>query len=296
VFVPQRQAVTQTINSVVKPPTVPTVEQSIQHKKIRIQKKLAATTHKTMLLSPSTPYTRKTVKHKRVRTKTRKSAARQFSLSFGAVAVLLLTGYVSVDTWMTNRKLEAGSTAVAGATDSKKEQKTTLPKDAQPDQTPLPINTLANYSVAPDVPRAVYVDKIQVAARTLPMSVDSDGTLQAPYSAFDAGWYTDSVKPGETGAMVFDGHSSGDTRIGTFGKLDQLSNGDVIRIQTGDMKEYKYKVVKKETVSRDKVDMQKVVLPYGNAIEGANFITCSGAWLEDDNTLSERTIVYTVRV
>ena len=212
-----------------------------------------------------------------------------------AVVVLIVTGFISLDTWLTNRQV-AGEVAQASPKNDKNDKRSYARADPRPDETPLPKDSLKNYMTAADTPRAVYVDKLNVAARTIPLGVEPDGKIAAPQSVYDAGWYQGSVKPGETGAVVVDGHASGASKLGAFGKLAELNTGDVITLQTGNMKKFKYKVVKKEIVEASKVNMQKVMLPHGNALEAANFITCAGDWTKDNSTMTKRVVIYTERV
>jgi len=62
-------------------------------------------------------------------------------------------------------------------------------------ETVVPENVLDAYTVAADKPRALYVDKLGIAARTLPMGKNSDGSMQAPLGIYDAGWYAKSAVP-----------------------------------------------------------------------------------------------------
>ncbi len=214
---------------------------------------------------------------------------RQYSIYLAILALIVLSGYVGADTWLTNRRVEAQNTIPAS---SEKKSETHQEQEGK-DETPPAENSLATYRVAAQNPRALYIDKLGVAAKIKPMGVNSDGSMQAPLNVYDAGWYNASAVPSRAGAVMIDGHVSGPTRGGLFVDLGKLAQGDMIVIETGDGTRYNYKVTGKETVDRDKVDMQKFALPYGNATKGANLITCAGKWQEKDQTFNQRTIVYT---
>ena len=214
-----------------------------------------------------------------------------------AALVLVLTGYVSIDTWLVNRNVaQIAHASESKSDDTEGDEPDKKKHDSRPDETPLPANTLDTYQVPAKDPRAIYVDKIGLQARLMPMSVDSFGNVEAPMNIYDAGWYTDSVRPNETGALFIDAHSSGATKLGAFGKLSELENGDTITIETGSKNKFNYRVVHKETVPKDKVDMEKVLLPYGNSLQGLNLMTCAGDWTDDNTTMKDRVIVYTTRV
>ncbi len=212
-----------------------------------------------------------------------------------ATAIVLLTVYVSVDTWLTNRSITSITTQAAAKEKDSGSTQTVLDGNTRPDETPLPKGALKNYQVAGPNPRAIYINKIGLSARILPMSVGKDGALQAPANIYDTGWYTGSVLPGETGAMLIDAHSSGGTVNAAFDKLHKLVAGDIITLETGDGTQYNYKVAAAETSHKDEVDMQKALLPYDNAQQGLNLITCSGTFTKDYTTMSDRLVVYAIR-
>ena len=220
---------------------------------------------------------------------------KRFGLVFIAVVFVLVTGYVSIDTWMTNNKVKAET--AAGPLSAASEGGVTVSPDQEGKDEKAPSSaTLSSYAVAPTLPRALYIDKIGVAARVLPMSVNSLGAIQAPLNIYDAGWYTGSVKPGEIGAVFIDGHASGPTREGLLANLDQLVEGDELQIEKGDGAKLTYKVVHTEIVPLDGLDMKKVLLPYGNTLKGLNLMTCTGTWVESKKTFDHRVIVYTEQI
>ena len=213
-------------------------------------------------------------------------------ISFIILALLLVAAicYTMFEAWRINNQQVTPDTAatVNAPTSERQSQEGT-------DRNPLPKSALTDYSVAANSPRALYISKIGIAARVLPMSLNPDNSIQAPINIFDAGWYTGSVKPGEIGAMLVDGHSTSDGRA-LFGKLDTLVLGDTVEIEKGNGTKLKYKVVHKETVDKNAVDMKKLLRPYGKAQRALNLITCSGAWNDAENTLTQRTLIYTEQI
>lgn len=214
-------------------------------------------------------------------------------LIVAAVALLIITSYVSIDTWLTNSRAvdqaeAAGASGAAGAT-------WTSEQEGQ-DETKVSSDALSKYVVAADLPRALYIDKLDVSARILPMSVNTAGNIQAPLNIYDAGWYNGSVKPGQTGAVFIDGHASGPTREGLFAYLDTMNTGDTLQVEKGDGTLLTYRVIFKEVVALNDIDMKKVLLPYGNTLKALNLMTCTGTWLPDKKTYDQRVVVYTEQV
>ena len=164
------------------------------------------------------------------------------------------------------------------------------------DETPVVTDTLSSYKVPADEPRILKIDSLGINARVRPMGVNSIGAIQAPVNIYDSGWYSGSSKPGTYGAMFIDGHASGATRQGLFAYLDKLQTGNIVSIEKGDGEVLNYKVVHVETVSKDGVDMNKVLHTYGGAKEGLNLMTCTGKWIASEKTYDNRVVVYTERV
>lgn len=214
-------------------------------------------------------------------------------LIFMAGIFILLTGYVSVDTLITNsRAKEEFSSSKEGSAPTEDTNVHTAAREGQ-DETELPAHSLSSYAVAADLPRALYIDKLKVASRILPMSVNKDGSVQAPLNIYDAGWYNGSVKPGEIGASFIDGHASGPTREGLFAYLDTLVVGDTLQVEKGDGTRLTYRVVHTEIVPLEGFDMRKALLPHGRTLKGLNIMTCTGKWVADKNTYDHRVVVYT---
>lgn len=223
----------------------------------------------------------------------------QFSKRSLLVVVPLLLvlgagGYYGADTWLAQHQSQPqlSPTAHAASGDAVKDSEGT-------DVSPVPVSALDNYVVAADLPRALTIDSLHISARILPMSVNKDNSMQAPVNINDSGWYTSSSKPGTPGAMVIDGHASATNsavHLGLFSELGTLDNGDIVTVEKGDGTKLSYKVVYKETVALAAIDMKKVMLPYGQATEGLNLITCAGKWTNANTTLDHRTVVYTERI
>lgn len=62
--------------------------------------------------------------------------------------------------------------------------------------------------------------------------------------------------------------------------------GLAVSVELGSGERISYIVVHKETVPKDRVDMKRAMLPYVGVM-GANFITCSGKWVDNGSTMSD---------
>ncbi len=225
-----------------------------------------------------------------------KRLARNIAGGLVVLALVAVAGYVSVDTWLTNQQLKERVAAMPAVASSEIVTPEARQTAEGTDEKEPPKAAVAKYTVADDMPRMIHISKMGVSGRVLQMGINPDGSMQAPLNIYDAGWYNGSAKPGAEGAAVIDAHSSGPSRGGLFGNLNALEKGDKIEIEMGNDEKLLYKVVHKETKPREKVDMRQVMSVYGGAKEGLNLITCDGKWVNDQQTMADRVVVYTERV
>ena len=214
--------------------------------------------------------------------------------SFVASALLIISIYSFVDSWMLNNRIKnaVNVTPVAARSDNLYDRRNSEGKD----ETKVSDDAIAKYKVAADLPRVISIEKLGVKARVLQMSVNSDGSMQSPVNIFDAGWYTGSVKPGQLGASIIIGHASGTTLGGIFNKLESLNTGDTISVERGDGKILRYQVIKKQTVKLSDVDMNSFIRPADGVSEGLNLMTCAGEWIKNSQTRNNRVMIFTKRI
>ena len=113
----------------------------------------------------------------------------------------------------------------------------------QPADEPRPsAAAVQTYHVAPERPRYLTIDRIGVAARVLPVGLDNAERIAAPKGIWDVGWYSGSVRPGETGVSFIDGHITGPSLPAVFRDLGSLRAGDEVTVERGDGQRYTYHV------------------------------------------------------
>ena len=219
----------------------------------------------------------------------RRSIARRIWLICTVAIFILSAGYVGVALWVEHTRSPDPVTVSVdeGSWDPDQEGR---------DEEKPTADALSSYTVAAEVPRALYIDKLKVAARVLPMGVNNLNAIQAPLNIYDSGWYNGSVKPGAVGAMFIDGHASGPTRQGLFAYLDTLVEGDTLQIEKGNGERLTYTVVHVEIGDVASLDMSKMLKPYGDGVKGLNLMTCTGTWLKDQQTYDKRVMVWTEQI
>lgn len=208
----------------------------------------------------------------------------QTMLVIAGVIVFAFGITVSIMGLKTNKQVGAQASTVRHATHSED-------ADENPDEKhPGPVG---DYQVAPDLPRRITIPKIGVNARAFALGVKSDNQLKAPTNIYDTGWYQQSAKPGENGAMLIDGHVHGPSKPGVFYNLKKLAPGDSISVERGDGQIFTYKVVKSQSYPKDAVDMSAAITPVVPGQQGLNIITCSGSL--NGTSYEERLIVFAAR-
>ena len=197
--------------------------------------------------------------------------------------VMIFFSWLAYDTLQTNNGIAeitgGGSSSQAQALAERYDE--TLPKG----------DPLKNYAVAPDLPRAIYIDKLGVQAKVIRVGVTDTNAMAVPKSIYEAGWYDGSVKPGETGAVVVNGHVSGPTRDGVFHDLKQLKNGDSIVVERGDKTKLTYKVRRIQELAVKDVDMTKLLVAEPG-MKSLHLITCGGLFDQEALQFQSRVLVY----
>ena len=212
-----------------------------------------------------------------------------------AVVVFTVGMAIFVSTLKTNKQVVAQVSKVASA------QTLAATTDAPsapgvPSEKPVTQGTLASYKVAADSPRFIRIARLGVQSRVTPVGLLGNGALDTPKNIYDTGWYKASSKPGENGAMLLVGHVHGPTAPGVFYNIKNLVAGDEIAVERGDGKTIKYKVVKKEQVPVDKVDMAASLTPVTPNKPGLNLMTCGGKYNTAKSEYEDRVIVYTEQI
>lgn len=155
------------------------------------------------------------------------------------------------------------------------------------------------WKVSADKPRFLSIDKLGIdRARVVEVGLNNIGRLLTPANIFDVGWYRSSSKPGAGGTLLIDGHNGGPTMEGVFKHLPELSVGDIIAIERGDGKYFRYEVVENEQVALSEADakMPKMLTTPVSGRESLSLITCSGAWSQVQNTYLSRQFIRAVLV
>lgn len=149
------------------------------------------------------------------------------------------------------------------------------------------------YSVASTLPKYITIPAIDIdKARVTQLGLTKNNQIAVPDNIHDTGWYNESTKPGQPGAMFIYGHVSSWQARGVFYNLKRLKPGDTITVTRGDDRDFSYRVVATKIYPFDHVDMSAVLRPVTPNRPGLNIMTCTGKIIKGTSEFSERLVVF----
>lgn len=146
------------------------------------------------------------------------------------------------------------------------------------------------YNVASDMPKRILIPKITVDGYIQLVGIDQEYNIAVPSNVHLAGWYVNSVKPGEVGLSIMDGHRDGSSVGGIFRNIEKLAKGDEIQIEYGDGSIKDFKVVEVIQVSIE--DAFDIMYEKKDSVaRQLNLVSCGGRYLKEQKTYEDRIIV-----
>lgn len=160
----------------------------------------------------------------------------------------------------------------------------------KPAETPPTVEAAREYSVAADQPRSVTIKSVGAYGLVQKVGITKDNAMAVPSNIHFAGWYVNSVKPGEPGLSIINGHYSGIYNDAIFVKLAKVKAGDGIEIEFGDKSVKTFEVVEVVTVAEN-VSAARLFEQKTDITNQLNLITCGGKYDKTNETYSDRVIV-----
>jgi sortase (surface protein transpeptidase) len=210
------------------------------------------------------------------------------AFAFGGVAASLLFG-VGFMAYMLFREPAATPSATAtratlGATTAKGEVSEQVVSMAD----------IKNYRVATDAPRVLIVPKLGIHARIKPVETNLNNEPLTADNIHDVGWLTAGAVPGNVGAALINGHTSGLTKPGVFANLAELAVGDLLQVERGDGTISKFKVIRSKAYPANNVDMREALTPVIAGKNGLNLLTNMGRYNARTNQFEQRTVIFAI--
>ena len=154
-------------------------------------------------------------------------------------------------------------------------------------------NSAAPYNVPKDHPKQIEISAIQASGFIQKIGLNQQNAVSVPNNIHYAGWFVDSVLPGEIGLSIIDGHVSGRFRDGIFKNLHKLAPGDNFDIVFGDGSKKSFSVVEVSTKPEAEA-AEKLFYKEPSIERQLNLITCGGTFDKQKQTYSDRVIVVAV--
>ncbi|MCR4274858.1 MAG: sortase [Candidatus Campbellbacteria bacterium] len=146
------------------------------------------------------------------------------------------------------------------------------------------------------LPVRLTIPKLNVDAGFQYNGLTPDGAMEIPNNVVDIGWFTGSVRPGESGVAVVTGHVAQIrggvmTKPGVFYTLNELRVGDTLSVLNDKGKTTTF-VVRKIRNYDPSADATDVFTATDNDAH-LNLITCDGTWIAGQLSFSQRLVVFT---
>jgi sortase (surface protein transpeptidase) len=178
----------------------------------------------------------------------------------------------------------SASYATAGATSSSIQSTSAKPTTAE----------INNYTVAEGFPRYINIPILGVHARVLSESLENSDTLNQPNNIYDTGWYDASSLPGQSGAMLIDGHISDSSSHGVFYGINSLDAGNIIQIVSGGGQTYNYDVVRTEVLNGTDLNIKAAVKSIDQNVPGLNLISSPGDVIPGTNSSNQLVVAFAI--
>ncbi|WP_248964993.1 class F sortase [Sphaerisporangium perillae] len=138
-------------------------------------------------------------------------------------------------------------------------------------------------------PKRLDIPSLDLKAPLMKLGLSDDGEVELPpfEKPATAGWFDQSVVPGDSGASVIIGHVDTKTAPAVFYRLRDVKKGAVIKVLRSDGKVASYKVDSIEQVAKDRFPAERVYID-----DGLRLITCGGTFDRKTHEYVDNIIVY----
>lgn len=157
------------------------------------------------------------------------------------------------------------------------------------------VPTAGAYNVAPDQPKTIDIPSLGIQGYIQKVGVDQNKQVGVPSNVHYAGWFVDSVKPGDTGLSIIDGHVGARYTQAIFKELSNLKKMDQFTVEYGDGTSRTFEVVEKRELPVDETASFLFHKDPG-IVAQLNLITCGGNLDKQSGTYDKRVVVVSKRV
>ena len=163
---------------------------------------------------------------------------------------------------------------------------------SEPEESKPAESAVKNYSVPDDQPRSISIKSVGISGLIQKVGITKDNAMAVPSNIHFAGWYVNSVKPGEAGLSIINGHVLGTYTDAIFKQLAKVKPYDEIEIEFGDKSIRRFEVVETVALPADK-SAARLFTQNPDILSQLNLITCTGKFDKTSQTYEDRVIVIT---
>jgi sortase (surface protein transpeptidase) len=139
-------------------------------------------------------------------------------------------------------------------------------------------------------PKKIIIPTLGIDNYLQNVGVDQSKQVATPTNIYLAGWFADSVRPGEKGLSIIDGHLNGHRKDGIFVSLEKITKGTTYSIEFGDGSTKQFEVVDIKTAELE--DAAGVLFSQDPNIRNQlNLVTCGGTFDRQARLYNKRVIV-----
>lgn len=225
---------------------------------------------------------------------TKRSNLRRSQLAFGGILFAVGLALLALGLWgYVGDRTSVGETIT---------ETPAVPVDDLPQAIPYdnPIPSISSGEESTPTPSSdaptvrMIIESIDVDAPVITLGLEDNGIPQVPLNGEDVAWYDFSARPGAGSNAVFAGHYTWSKAGAVFWRLNEVKEGDTVRVISEDGRELVYRVFASFGVDPEDPNSLKVMAPTDRDI--MTLITCGGTWLPNPSepfggNYAERTIV-----
>lgn len=139
-------------------------------------------------------------------------------------------------------------------------------------------------------PKKITIPELEIEGFIQNVGVDQRAEIAVPNNIHLAGWFVNSVRPGDKGLSIIDGHLNGPRLDGVFASLEKVKIGDRFWVEFGDSSRRAFAVRDVQTVDLDAA--ADVLYSQNPSIHNQlNLITCGGTYDRNARLYDKRVIV-----
>lgn len=162
--------------------------------------------------------------------------------------------------------------------------------DSTPDEAKVDVTKEA-YVVPADQPRSLEIPTLSVNSFIQQVGIDQFGAIATPSNIHMTGWYNGSVKPGEDGISIIDGHVSGRYESAVFSDLKNIKQGEPLTILYGNNRRVDFTVVEVSQYAKEEAS-QHIFKKLPAVDQQLVLVTCGGTFNTSDQSYDQRVLVY----